>query len=330
MKRSLIILLILVMVMAASPGGVVAQEGDADCAARSEEAGTLLDRAQAALDANDTPTALALIAEAKELLAPCAEPVFFPAGSSNRDWTPVIQEFDGVEMVLVPAGCFRMGTPDEQLDPIVEQCKSVFDQMSICDTIAGESPAHEVCFEEPFWIDRTEVTNAQFAAFNGEARPPNDWPGENRPRASISWYEAKTFCEENRGLRLPTEAEWEYAARGPESWVYPWGNEFVADNVVYADNSDNQPAEVGSRPNGASWVGALDMSGNVMEWVGDWYAPYTADSQINPTGPDSGVETVLKGGGFDYPNDFLLRSALRGHSGPAFNYSLGFRCARSD
>jgi serine/threonine protein kinase/Tol biopolymer transport system component len=233
---------------------------------------------------------------------PTPEGVFFPTGSSNRDWTPVIQDFDGVEMVLVPAGCFMMGSEDGG---------------------NGERPVHEICFEEPFWIDRTEVTNAQYGS-SGE------FSGDNRPRENVTWFNARDFCE-SRGARLPTEAEWEYAARGPEGWTYPWGNEFVSDNVVWDENSGGHTAEVSSRPGGASWVGALDMSGNVWEWVSSLHEPYPYSAS---DGRESNIGTssarVLRAGAWSGSNPDLLRAAYRVSRDPgSWNLVWGFRCARS-
>ncbi len=224
---------------------------------------------------------------------------------TNRDWIPVIEEFDGVEMVLVPAGCFQMGSdaPGAESD---------------------EQPVHEVCFEQPFWIDRTEVTNAQYG-FEGY------FSGDDRPREDVTWDAAQAHCA-GRGARLPTEAEWEYAARGPDALIYPWGIEFVADNVVYRANAGDQTAEVGSKPGGASWVGALDMSGNVWEWLADWYvADYYSTltpGVVNPTGPETGDGRVLHGGSWsDEPE--ALYAANRDGIGPLERLNfVGFRCAR--
>ncbi|HEC21824.1 MAG TPA: TIR domain-containing protein, partial [Chloroflexi bacterium] len=177
--------------------------------------------------------------------------------SSNDGWTPFIQEFEGVPMALVPAGCFQMGSANEE---------------------SNEQPVHEVCFEEPFWIDVYEVTNARYGSAGCEEYSSED----DQPRNCVNWFEAVAHCE-SRGARLPTEAEWEYAARGPDGLLYPWGDEFVALNAVYGDDSGGRPAVVGSRPGGVSWVGALDMSGNLWEWVSSIYAFYPYD-------PDDGRE----------------------------------------
>jgi formylglycine-generating enzyme required for sulfatase activity len=229
-------------------------------------------------------------------------------------WKPVIQEFGDAEMVQVPPGCFWMGS-----------ILSVYEQ-----------PTREICFSEPLWIDKFEVTNAQFRHITGQS-PPSRQTGEDHPVDSITWFEARDFCE-LRGTRLPTEAEWEYTARGPNSLVYPWGNEFVSDNVVYYDNSPDTSADVGSRPGGASWVGAYDMAGNVMEWVSTIYDnekvenefPYPYNPKDGRENPDrADVSRVLRGGSFGVT--YLgLRAALRNWGNPHFeDYDVGFRCARS-
>jgi len=212
-------------------------------------------------------------------------------------------------MVLVPAGCFMMGSDSGDSD---------------------EKPVHEICFDQPFWIDQTEVTQGQFKGFGGNAANASSFTGDNLPVKQITWFEARNFCA-LRGARLPTEAEWEYAARGPEGLIYPWGNTFVADNVVYEGNSNNQSAAVDSRPGGVSWVGALDMSGNVWEWVSDWYDKtfYTHSLKSNPEGASSGTYRVLRGGAFSYRED-VLRAANRFWVSPENGLvSWGVRCARS-
>lgn len=145
----------------------------------------------------------------------------------------------------------------------------------------------------------------------------------------ISWFEAQAYAAWWGG-RLPTEAEWEYAARGPEGLIYPWGDDFAADNVVFFSNSGRKTADVGSIPAGVSWVGALDMSGNVWEWVSSLYQPYpykANDGRESTSDTNSG--RVLRGGGWNNDvND--LRAAFRGRLTPNDRInSGGFRCARS-
>jgi formylglycine-generating enzyme required for sulfatase activity len=212
----------------------------------------------------------------------------------------VLNDAYGVPMMYVPAGCIMMGSDTGASD---------------------EQPVHEVCLSA-FWIDQTEVTNAQYGS-------SDSFSDNDRPQEAVTWFRADEFCKQ-RGARLPTEAEWEYAARGPAGWEYPWGNKFVANNVVYAGNSGGQSAEVGSRPGGASWVGALDMSGNVWEWVADWYGTYPSEQQTDPTGPEYGDARVLRGGSWNDSDPDALRTTTRRKLNPDHWYFFrGFRCARS-
>jgi formylglycine-generating enzyme required for sulfatase activity len=246
-----------------------------------------------------------------------AESIDMPAFTGrNVDWTPVIQEFDGVAMVLVPPGCFTMGRSDDYFVP------------------DSQHPAHRVCFDEPFWIDRYEITNAQFAAFDEEASADSRWIEADRPFDTLSWPDAQAFCE-SRGGYLPSEAEWEYAARGPDSYYYPWGNVWDSTRAVSYRDADAGTAPVGSLPGGASWVGALDMSGNVAEWVADYYdeAYYStlANDVVNPTGPDSGEGYVIRGGSWDDTDPKWFRATDRSWNQPEIGTRgfTGSRCVRS-
>jgi iron(II)-dependent oxidoreductase len=228
----------------------------------------------------------------------------------NSQWQPQSTWFDGVEMVLVPPGCFQMGSDDGGSD---------------------EQPVHRQCIPSAFYLDRYEVTNAQFAAFGGQTGKDSRFTLPQRPREQITWAESRDFCAK-RGGRLPTEAEWEWAARGPDSLVYPWGNTFVGDNVVYGGNFGGQTANVGSKPAGASWVGALDLSGNVWEWTSTIYDqdkfpyPHTSTDNRNDININNAYR-VIRGGswGDTVP---ILRSAYR--SWYSLGYGLvGCRLARS-
>jgi formylglycine-generating enzyme required for sulfatase activity len=230
----------------------------------------------------------------------------------------IVRKKDGMEMVYVPGGTFRMGSNEGE---------------------DNEQPVHTVTLDS-FWIDRTEVTNAQYehCVADGICRPPlysgsttrdgyygdgqyNDYPVEY-----VGWDAAKTYCEWTGG-RLPTEAEWEYAARGLDSHIYPWGNDMPDDTLANYGGNVGDTTQVGSYPDGASWVGALDMAGNVREWVNDWYADYAASPSKNPTGPDVALgRRVVRGGSWNgYPH--YIRSAIRWAGDPDDRRGLdGFRC----
>jgi formylglycine-generating enzyme required for sulfatase activity len=246
----------------------------------------------------------------------------FEGVTRNDDWEPIVQNINGGQMALVPAGCFMMGSEDGNDD---------------------EQPIHEVCFEEPFWIDVYEVSNARFGSVGCEEQSSED----EQPRNCVSWYEAADHCEA-RGARLPTEAEWEYAARGPDALIYPWGNEFDCSLGNFDDETQRNSyvveggegcdgfvvtAPVGSFPGGASWVGAYDMSGNAWEWVSDWYDPgyYANSPTLNPQGPDTGEHRVQRGGSWDDHGTNSLRAANRQWNRPVSAYPYhGFRCVLSE
>jgi formylglycine-generating enzyme required for sulfatase activity len=255
-----------------------------------------------------------------------AEDRAFAGVAANSDWNPYFQEFDGVKMALVPAGCFMMGS----------------------DTDSSRRPVHEQCFDEPFWIDVYEVTNAQFREFGGEAESDSSSTEDNLPRDQITWAEALAFCE-RRGARLPTEVEWEYAARGPDGLMYPWGNAFDCsrgnfDDEAAVHDTDTVPGgpdcdgaamttTVGSFPYGVSWVGAFDMSGNISEWMSSWFAPYPYDptdgreAQNNPGGYEY---RVLRGGSWAHDSIDHLNNTYRFTTDPTIPSVFdGLRCARS-
>jgi formylglycine-generating enzyme required for sulfatase activity len=312
--------LCLIMLFVASGVGlstvpVAAQEDS--CDAYYQQAGELLRQGQQALAMGDATFALSAIDLANEMLALCAgtvgEPVFFPAGSADRDWTPVTDIFNGVEMVQVPPGCFMMGSKDGS---------------------ANERPVQQICFDTPFWIDKTEVTRTMYAACVAAGActepPASDYSSQdNQPINRVTWFQAHDYCAW-QGMQLPTEAQWEYAARGPEGRVYPWGKDFVEDRLVYAGNFDGQTAVVGSKIRGASWVGALDMSGNVMEWVNTIYQDYPYADDGREDGNDITALRVRRGGSFYQSYAGYLRAAKRFYSPPTFEFdSGGFRCARA-
>ncbi len=149
----------------------------------------------------------------------------------------------------------------------------------------------------------------------------------DHPVIEVSWYGAVAYCEWAGG-RLPTEAEWAYAARGPEARVFPWGDEWDENRLNSVGAGPGDTTEVGSYPAGASWCGALDMAGNAWEWVADWYGDYPSGAQANPTGPSSGEYKRMRGGSW-YDGRHRARCAYRYGSHPVNWYDyVGFRCAR--
>ncbi len=259
---------------------------------------------------------------------PSATPDVGPV-TRNADWEPIIRHFNGVQMALVPSGCFLMGSVE---DSALELCGTYYGDCER-EWFEDEAPQHAVCFDEPYWIDVVEVSNAQYGS-SGE------WSGSNLPRETVSWFDAVAHCD-SRGARLPTEAEWEYAARGPDGLGFPWGDAFDGSLVNYCDSncryewadassSDGyqNTAPVGSYPGGVSWVGAYDLSGNVWEWVSDWYGPYPSAAQVNPSGPNSGDGRALRGGSL-LNHAPAARGTSRDEQNPDFTgNNLGFRCAR--
>lgn len=246
----------------------------------------------------------------------------------------------GIPMVVVPGGTFPMGS----------------------DAAPAEGPVHNVNLPA-FYIDTTEVTNASWAACvaAGACHLPgstddfvhNPYYGvdsfNNDPVIFTSWYNADSYCQW-RGARLPTEAEWEMAARwnaGAKTVsVYPWGNDWNPANANACDAScllnvgfkdttfdDNQPqmSPVNAFPADLSPSGALDMAGNVAEWVSDWYSPtyYSVSPADNPFGPAAGVEKVVRGGSWSLDKNWA-RGSARSHFGPLTQAAgVGFRCALS-
>jgi formylglycine-generating enzyme required for sulfatase activity len=229
--------------------------------------------------------------------------------------------------VYVPAGSFSMGCHPED---------------GACD--AAESPYHEVAMSA-FFIDRTETTQAEYGACvaAGACTPPLgrgpacDAPDRGAyPQTCVSWVQARAFCQWN-GKDLPTEAQWEKAARGTDGRIYPWGN---ATPTCERSNHGGcaaalDPAD--SHPLGASPYGALNMAGNAGEFVADWWDPayYAAPAALgpDPLGPASGVNDgfVLRGAGFGF-SDAYNRTSWRSGIGPKISgwaSDYGFRCARA-
>jgi serine/threonine-protein kinase len=251
-------------------------------------------------------------------------------------------------MVYVQGGTFQMGSNDSEIDAAFEQCEQARGSGQ-CQrsSFEDEAPQYQVTLES-FWIDRTEVSNTKYelcvAAGAGcnESSYVDDtrFNGDDYPVVGITWYDAMAYCQWTGG-QLPSEAQWEYAARGQTSNIYPWGNTFDGALMNFCDANcsfdwkDSEQddrykltAPVGIFPDGASWVGALDMAGNVWEWVNDWYdRDYYAISPVeNPTGPEAGDYKVLRGGSWDNLEPHV-RAATRTSITPDDpNNYLGFRC----
>lgn len=257
----------------------------------------------------------------------------------------------GIEQVWVPAGCFMMGTSGEQARTVLEQNPPSFVRREL----PSEQPQHEVCLTAGYWIDKFEVTNAAYQAFvddggyttqaqwsedgwawlqtqNIENLPDNciEEMTDDQPRVCVTWYEAEAYANW-RGGSLPTEAQWEFAARGPESKIYPWGDEWDETRANIVDSEG--PSAVGSYPDGVSWVGAHDMSGNTMEWTRDWldvkyYAERVHD---DPTGPETGTVKVERGGWWG-GNPQVGRSAYRHFEDPPTysDHHIGFRIVTAE
>lgn len=246
-----------------------------------------------------------------------------------------------IEQVWLQPGCFEMGV----------------ERATVSNARNEEGPAHEVCLTKGFWIDKYEVTNAQYDEFvkadgynmqeywseagwqwrqANNVTGPKDTPkfGEpNQPRIGVSWYEAEAYANW-RGQRLPTEAEWEYAMRGPDKNIFPWGNAYVADSANISDQSVGGKIKTNSVPVGIyaqdkAWSGAMDGLGNVREWVADWYAAqiYREAERTDPTGPTEGTDKVARGTSWsDTPRE--ARLTARGHFAPSSRIvTIGLRLA---
>jgi eukaryotic-like serine/threonine-protein kinase len=209
-------------------------------------------------------------------------------------------------------------------------------------------PVHTV-YLDAYWIDQTEVTNGMYAKCvqAGICEPPSN-TSDNRfsrteegyygtaryfvyPVIYVNWNSAVAYCKW-AGARLPTEAEWEKAARGTDGRLYPWGNGISSNNLLnyYYTYGDGTTA-VGSYPSGASPYGAQDMAGNVAEWVNDWYSEtyYNGSPASNPQGPSSGNFRVIRGGSFTSGWDSYVTTTDRDYKVPGTSdFAIGFRCAR--
>ncbi len=222
-------------------------------------------------------------------------------------------------MVLIPAGEFAMGSDRGQAD---------------------EQPVHRVSLDA-FHLDVYEVTVSRYAEFLASQRadPPFKWNEAttgsqgNKPVTGVDWYDARDYCRW-MGKRLPTEAEWEMAARGTEGRLYPWGNEHPTKAHANAGQTKwrgyDTLTNVGRYGPGKSPNGLYDLAGNLWEWVADWYDPtyYQYSPRENPTGPSAGPLRVLRGGAWNNDSQSIRSANRAGYAPKARRNDVGFRCAK--
>ncbi len=294
-----------------------------------------------------------------------------PSGSPQPELAPTIVGKDGTEMALVPAGEFVMGSAPDDIASLLRRHPKANGAI-----LKDEMPKHRV-FLDAFYIDKYEVTNAHFQQFvqatgyrtqaeregGGKIRtgaktwaqvPDATWRAprgqgsniaglEAHPVVQISWHDAKAYCTW-AGKRLPTEAEWEKAARGTDGRLYPWGNELDGTRVNFCDRNCpfawkdagvddgyRSTAPVGSYAAGKSPYGAYDMAGNVWEWVADWYDAkyYQRSPARNPQGPTSGTQVVLRGGSWLYTAPDFRTTERAGVPADRRNENIGLRCVQA-
>jgi len=285
-------------------------------------------------------------------------------GVTEESTLQVPAALPSITLILIPAGTFTMGATAEQQEDFIRFPGSAQWIDRTAPLVESSGPAHEVNLDS-FYIFKFDVTNAQYQAFvratgHQNSRNSNNtrYNGPNQPVTGVTWNDARSFCAW-AGAQLPTEAQWEKAARGTEGFIYPWGNVWDATKLrsmdgiahrVFASIEDWQawratnqsssefqaearPADAGSYPKGASPYGVMDMAGNVWEWVADWYDPsyYKNSPNDNPKGPSFGDYRVLRGGAWDTPriaNFTWYRETFMPPSG-AGNVT-GFRCVTGE
>ncbi len=240
-----------------------------------------------------------------ETLQPSATPIevanalpeIWTAPASNGEWETIEREFAGIPMVLVPTGCFIMDL---------------------------EGQNQEVCFTESFWLDKYEVTRAEYGEVGN-----NDGAF---PIGNITWPDARDFCTHRDILnqfRLPTEAEWEYAARGPESWLYPWGNELSDEYIQMANDIYQVLATNDDRLDDVSWVGAYNLAGNYREWTNSIYRDGLYDATDGREDSSQSGIRVMRGGKWTEPSNVNTTVRYQSATGSVnIAPELGFRCAR--
>jgi formylglycine-generating enzyme required for sulfatase activity len=232
-------------------------------------------------------------------------------------------------MVLIPKGAFEMGSRRSlrELNPV-----AIF--QADRHMLGPEDPAHEVILDE-YYIDIHEVTNAdykKYLAATGSKNLPRYWDDSNfnqsdQPVVGVTWKEAQDFCQWGN-KQLPTEAEWEKAARGKRPVKYPWGDEEPDKTRANFNNHIGKTTAVGSYPTGKSDYGVFDLSGNVAEWVQDWHFPeyYLFSPKENPPGPEKGHYKIIRGGNWKNNAEDVNLTYRNATVPKARSKTVGFRC----
>jgi formylglycine-generating enzyme required for sulfatase activity len=231
-----------------------------------------------------------------------AKPASEVAKSQATTGEVKVNSKDGLKYIWIAPGKFMMGCSPGDAE---------------CGT--DENPTHEVTLSKGFWIGETEVTQAAYERVTG--RNPSSSQGPDLPVESVSWFQANAYCKES-GMRLPSEAEWEYAARGGGSGPRPGR---LNELVWWVGNSGEKTHEVAQkRPNG---YGLYDVLGNVAEWTADWYAQYPTEAATDPHGPVEGEYRVARGGSSRGAPKFVRVSTRLTRKPGVRGYIIGFRCA---
>ncbi|MBN2048751.1 MAG: SUMF1/EgtB/PvdO family nonheme iron enzyme [Anaerolineaceae bacterium] len=248
------------------------------------------------------------------------------AGNPTESYLRMTSDQDGMELIYIPAGTFLMGASEQESR-----------------AIDAEQPAHQVSVHS-FMIDQTEITNGMYAkcveagactapSLTSSATHPLYYGNplyENHPVINVNYLQASAYCEW-AGRRLPTEAEWEYAARAEAEGTYPWGDYPPDESRLNFGDHIGDTVEVGLYETGATLNEVYDLAGNVWEWVADWYAPYYDTGQVveNWIGPDHGDRRVIRGGSWNSDRMFV-RSTVRFAYDPQYaDIYTGFRCAQT-
>jgi eukaryotic-like serine/threonine-protein kinase len=252
---------------------------------------------------------------------------------------------DGMLMVSVPAGNFTMG---EAAKDTAAECQKYGGNDCPLSQFTDAEPPHTV-YLDAYWIDKIDVTNAMYAKCVGagacqkplvlrsETHPSyyGNPQFDNYPVIYVNWDMAGKYCQW-AGAQLPTEAQWEKAARGTDDRIYPWGNHSPTCSLTNFSHCKNDASAVDSYPAGASPYGVLDMAGNVLNWVNDWYDPnyYASSPASNPTGPASGKDHVLRGAAWAEWEGYIMATgrniydpAAQPGTDPKMLEWVGFRCA---